>query len=77
MVKYFAYYREAIGKDHDSVQIDPGSRISDLVEILRNRYPNVFPGRGIFVARNFRYADLDETIMDGDVIAIMPHVSGG
>ncbi|KAA8923023.1 MoaD/ThiS family protein [Thermoplasma sp.] len=76
-VKYFAYYRERVGKESERIQIDDGKHISDLIDMLKQRYPEVFNGNALFVARNFRYAEPGEVLSDGDVVAIMPHVSGG
>lgn len=76
-VKYFDYYRERVGKDSEKIQLDQGKRISDLIDMLMARYPGIFNEKNLFVARNYRYADRGEALSDGDVVAIMPHVSGG
>lgn len=52
--------------------------VARLVELLRERYPELRDGQaGFRVAVNRQYADLAAPLHDGDEVALIPPVSGG
>ncbi len=80
-VRYFAFLREAAGKEHETVELSSegasvddvlgvlGSRGGELGELLRRR-PTLFAVNGEYAAR-------DSSVREGDEVALFPPVSGG
>ena len=75
-VRLFASYREAAGTGREEMAVPAGSRVSDLVQVLRNRFPRFAPNGGL-VAVNHEYVGETYTLHDGDEVAFIPPVSGG
>ena len=77
-VNFFALYRERAGRDHLSLDLHPGSTVSNLVEEIRRLFPDLAPASvNMVVAVNAEYAQPDIVLYDGDDIALIPPVSGG
>ena len=75
---FFAAYRDLAGSEELSVVLPAGARVLDLVTHLRGQ------GGGLerlpstpAVAINMEYADLSESLSEGDEVAFIPPVSGG
>lgn len=69
--------RELLGSDRLDVDL-PGSRLADLVDALRERYPQCAPLLDVTkFARNGKLATLDESLEQGDEVALLPPVGGG
>ncbi len=75
-VRLFASYREAAGTAREELTLPAGSRVSDLVQMLRERFPRFAPNGGL-VAVNHEYVGESFTLHDGDEVAFIPPVSGG
>jgi molybdopterin converting factor subunit 1 len=76
---YFASARDLTGTSEERLELPEGTlTILQLTQELAVRHPSL---RGAIermrVARNEAFAELDECVMDGDVIAVIPPVSGG
>ncbi len=74
-VLYFANVREAVGKDSETIRFT-GKTTEDLKRLLKNKYPqiaNVLDLCRIAVNNEYYEGELKE----GDVVAIIPPVSGG
>jgi molybdopterin synthase catalytic subunit len=77
-VLYFASFRDAAGRTEDIREIPPGTRISDLWEILSRevpafgRFPRMPPA-----AVNPLSTVAFHTLEDGDEVAFLPPVAGG
>jgi molybdopterin converting factor small subunit len=76
-VLLFASYADALGTRTLALDLPAGARASSVVDALRDR-----PGAGALppaplVAINERYAAADATLVDGDVVAVLPPVAGG
>ena len=78
-VLYFAAVRDLVETDEESIEIPVHVRtIAELSRHLASRHSSL-DGRlaSVRFARNEVFATSDETISDGDVIALIPPVAGG
>jgi|YNPMSStandDraft_1061717.scaffolds.fasta_scaffold01170_11 molybdopterin converting factor subunit 1 len=77
-VRLFAIFREMVGMDHIALELPAGSTVSDLIQELSQRWPNL---RSILkrsaIAINQEYASAQRPLMPGDEVALIPPVSGG
>ncbi|PEM28076.1 molybdopterin converting factor subunit 1 [Bacillus wiedmannii] len=74
-VLLFAYLQEEAGTSE--LQIEKESiTVAELKDVVAKEY-NVPMAASIMVAINEEYANEDDTIRDGDVVALIPPVSGG
>ncbi|WP_428910151.1 molybdopterin converting factor subunit 1 [Niallia sp. Krafla_26] len=73
-VLFFAHLRDTVGQDHVEVEAN-GLTIADLKKQMAERYELKLDN--IMVSVNEEFAENDEVIKDGDVIAFIPPVSGG
>ena len=76
-VRLFASYREAAGVGQLQLDLAPGSTVSDAIAEVAKRHPLITEGRRVVIARNREYVTPDETLSDGDEVALIPPVSGG
>lgn len=75
VVRYFAALRELLGRDQETVVLQP----NETAEAL---YRRVVPDRGegrlpVLFAVNHRYATPDQVLSDGDEVAFLPPLGGG
>lgn len=76
--RFFALYRERIGKSVMEIDIEDSSNVEDLVNLVVNTYPSLSSDASkIVVAVNRVYAEHDCVLSDGDEVAFIPPVSGG
>lgn len=76
---YFAAIRDLVRTPREYLELpDAGADLALLLERLLIRHPTL-AGRleGVRLARNEAFAELDEVLEDGDVVAVIPPVSGG
>ena len=76
-VRFFALYRERAGTSHADMEIPDETTPRDLLVILRDKYANLPSYDTVLIAVNSEYIDIDETLTEGDEVAIIPPVSGG
>ena len=77
LVRSFASLRE-IATDRCELALDEGATVRDAWDGMLARFPDLAPHEPYLrVARNARYAAWEEPLADGDVIALLPPVSGG
>lgn len=77
LVRCFASLRE-LAKDRSELALADGATVADAWGAMADRYPDLEPHRPyIRAARNGRYASWDDALEDGDVVALLPPVSGG
>lgn len=77
-VKFFGSTREAVGSKMIDLEIEEGTRASDLLDILVKRYPPLEDFRKqVIIAVNKEVNREDKILENGDEIALMPPVSGG
>jgi molybdopterin synthase sulfur carrier subunit len=77
-VKFFAGFREKIGKDEISLEIDD-TTVENLIDLLDKENPGIkeLIKSGATIAVNRNVAKPTDRVKDTDVVAIFPPVSGG
>ena len=77
-VLLFAHFAEIAGVDSWEVSLSGPATVEDVVQALRRDVPaaSALPDRPL-CARNQSQARLDETVNDGDEIALLPPLAGG
>lgn len=77
-VKLFAYYRELLGKKEMKMELEEGSRVGDLLDMLIKRNPKLGADKeGIVISVNYNYVPFEAVLKNGDEVALLPPVSGG
>ena len=77
-VKLFATLRHAAGWSVQSIELEPGATVDDLLATLAAMDQNLgSEGRTLYAAVNQEYATGAHVLHDGDEVAIFPPVSGG
>lgn len=77
LVRLFASYREAAGVGRIDLELAPGATVRDAIALVAREHPLITEGRSVVIARNREYVGPDETLSDGDEVALIPPVSGG
>ncbi len=74
---YFAGLKEIVGREREQLPVQSLS-VQELLGWVRDTYSG-FPSDpgAVLVAVNEEYAQLDDKITAGDVVAFIPPVSGG
>ena len=77
-VLLFGQLKDMLGRAEDSVDLEPGARLSHLVELYSRRFPQfqAFAG-SIALSVNQEYAHTSMALKDGDEVGLLPPVSGG
>ncbi len=77
-VKFFSSLREVVGTRKTDLEIEVGTRASDLMDILAERYPALKDyDKQVIIAVNKEVNREDVVLKNGDEIALMPPVTGG
>ncbi len=77
-VKFFAAARESLGTGEIGLTIPTGSTVSDLLNLLTEKYPPLRAySRFVSVAVNRAYVGMQTELRDGDEVACLPPVGGG
>ena len=76
-VRLFASAREAAGVGHLLLDLPPGATVRDAVAAVTKEHPLVAEIRQMVIARDRDYVTLDETLTEGNELALIPPVSGG
>jgi molybdopterin converting factor subunit 1 len=76
-VRLFASYREAAGVGQILLELPTGATVRDAIAEITRRHPLVAEIRQLVIAKNRDYVGLDESVGDGDELALIPPVSGG
>ncbi|MEC5425517.1 molybdopterin converting factor subunit 1 [Virgibacillus sp. C22-A2] len=74
-VLLFAHLTEEAGKDSIEVETDEIS-VNDLKKILQEKH-NIKQLDHVMTAINEEYATNDDKVKSGDIVALIPPVSGG
>ena len=76
-IQCFGITRDIIGQRSIDVDMEYPSSVSDLRKLLFLRYPGLERLKTLSVAVNEDYADADPSIRSGDMVVLIPPVSGG
>ena len=77
-VLLFAGLADAVGTRQIDLELTAGARVVDLLELLGKDHEAIRPRSDrLAVAVNERYVDATTALADGDVVALIPPVSGG
>ena len=77
-VLFFARLAEAAGSRDLALSIKASATVGDALDLLAQRYPALGElGPALAVALNESYARRADALSDGDVLALIPPVSGG
>lgn len=81
-IVYFAWVREAIGRDEEQIErLDPGRTVADLVAMLAARGGGYAEALGdstrLRAAVDQRFVPMDSLIGDAKEVALFPPVTGG
>ena len=76
-ILYFAALRDQVGCAEEHLTLPPGEvRVAALVRLLEAKHPNLRLD-AVRVALNEEFADASAPVAPGDVVALIPPVSGG
>jgi len=77
-VLYFAQIKDATGTDSESLMVDAGATVADVVRILRERPAwRLLSELPLTCAVNEAVVGSEHVLHDKDVVALLPPVSGG
>lgn len=77
-VRLFATLRQQAGWKEKTFEIAEGSTVAVLITEVERLEPNLtLSGRTLYAAINMEYARPDQTLAEGDEVALFPPVSGG
>jgi molybdopterin converting factor subunit 1 len=77
-VLLFAHLRESIGRERLALDLPDGATVADALSKLASSHASIAQVRNrLAVAVNERYAAPSSCLKPGDVIALIPPVSGG
>jgi molybdopterin synthase catalytic subunit len=77
-VLLFGQLKDIIGKPEDSLELQPGSRVSDLMARYGEQFPRFKPmAASIACSVNREYAAASSILHEGDEVGLLPPVSGG
>lgn len=77
-VKLFGIAREIASENQIQIELKKENpKVSDLLETLKNKYPELQKLRSLLIAVNSDYAEEETVLSSQDEIAVIPPVSGG
>jgi len=78
-VLYFAALRDLAGRDSESLDLpQPQVSVSELLALLEHNHPALHSRlEGVRVAVNEEFVSAAHAVEEGDVVALIPPVSGG
>jgi molybdopterin synthase sulfur carrier subunit len=77
-VLYFAGLKDLLGRSEEALELENVSTVGEVTARLARTYPELAGRLGcVRVAVNESFADSQELVKDGDVVALIPPVSGG
>jgi molybdopterin converting factor small subunit len=77
-VQFFSQLKEIVGGSELTLDLPPGSRVSDLLARLYQDFPALEKwDKTILIAAGVDFVERDHIIQPNDQLAIMPPVQGG
>ena len=76
-VLFFGMSRDLTNSSSAQMDFNKGTSVGLFRELILVKYPELKEMKNFAVAVNESYADEEHVLMDSDVLAIIPPVSGG
>lgn len=77
-VRYFAVFRERLGRDEETIELNDGADVAAALALLSARHPVVAQLAGKYqTAVNHDMVAADTRLHDGDELVLIPPVAGG
>lgn len=77
-VLYFSSIKDKLKKTEEEIDISKDMTLDKFLNLLSDKHPEIKESlSNVMLAVNEEYKSKDYTLKDGDVIAIIPPVSGG
>lgn len=76
-IRFFASLREEIGIEREELELEKGSAITDLLVALKRTHPVLLGNENFLIAVNGVRSKVDQRLGEGDIVALLPPVSGG
>lgn len=77
-VLYFGVLKDVLRRDREQIDLAGSPSVADLLSRIRSfQSAHDLPWNSLAVAVNRVYAQHDQTLSDGDEVALLPPVSGG
>ena len=78
-VLFFSVLRDLTGADQIDVAVErEGCTVADVIQQLYQNHPRIEEwDNKLLIAVNGEFAERDDTLKDGDELALMPPVQGG
>ncbi len=79
-VKYFANLKQMAGKDEDQFEINEGTTLEQLSDLIKQAVPqlgDMVREKKVMISVNYDVVPLDTVLKNGDEIALLPPFSGG
>ncbi len=77
-VLYFSSIKDRIKKREEVLEIPENTAVSQFIEIIKQKHPEISDLIDkVMIAVNEEYTSNETRLKEGDIIAIIPPVSGG
>ncbi len=77
-VQFFGQLREVTGVVETEVKMPAGGHISELIDVLQQKYPALRPYMAsTSFALNDEYVSREQPLQHGNVVCVLPPISGG
>lgn len=77
-LRFFGQLRELTSTDETGIQVKEGTRIEDLVWLVGERFPNTKEHlQVVSFSIDNEYAAKDAVLKEGNVVGLLPPISGG
>jgi molybdopterin synthase sulfur carrier subunit len=77
-ILFFSSIKDKLKKNSDEIEVQDEISVDQLLNILKEKYPDISDRLdNVMIAVNEEYKDKDYKLKEGDVVALIPPVSGG
>jgi molybdopterin converting factor subunit 1 len=76
-IQLFGITRDIVGQNQYSLSLNESATVADLLQQLKQEFPEFNRLTSLLVAINSEYADNQVVINSNDEVALIPPVSGG
>jgi molybdopterin synthase sulfur carrier subunit len=76
-IQLFGITRDIVGQNQHQLNLNEPANVADLLQQLKNEFPELNRLTSLLIAINAEYADNQAVINPNDEVALIPPVSGG